>query len=39
MTEEVTKDEVRKEILHLDGSKATPAEDIFGDILKLTSVP
>ena len=36
MTEEVPEDEVRKEILHLEGSKATPAEDIFGDILKLT---
>ena len=34
--EEVTEDQVRKEILHLDDSKATPAGDIPLDILKLT---
>ena len=35
---EVTKDQVRKQILHLDGSKATPVAvgDIPVDILKLT---
>ena len=33
---EETEDQVRKEILHLDGSNATPVGDIAGDILKLT---
>ena len=33
---EVTEDQVRKEILHLDGSKATPVGDILVVILNLT---
>lgn len=37
MTAEVTEDQVRKEMLHLDGSKAIPPEDILVDILKLTA--
>ena len=37
MTAEVTEDQVRKEMLHLDGSKAIPPENILVDILKLTA--
>lgn len=33
MTAEVTEDQVRKEMLHLNGSKAIPPEDILVDIL------
>ena len=34
---EITEEEIRKEILELDGSKATPVGDIFAEMLKSTN--